>query len=296
VSATTPLLRVENLVKHFPLGRRAAAEAGSPVVHALCGVSFELDAGQTLGIVGESGSGKTTLLKTILGLHRPSSGAAYFEGTDIVSARGRQRREMKTNLSVVFQDPYTSLDPRMTIAEVLAEPAFIHGDRRGVARRSREVLDSVKLSGQILDRFPHEFSGGQRQRIAIARALMLNPKLVVLDEPVSALDVSVQAEILTLLADLQRETNVSYLFVAHDLAVVAQLCDRIGVMYGGQLLEIGTTEEIVHRPQHPYTRELLAAVPVPDPVVERARAGRSLERSWPSATSPMPNCPFPDIR
>jgi ABC-type oligopeptide transport system ATPase subunit len=294
MSDSAPLLQVDSLVRHFPAPRRARRGGGDAVIHALCGVSFQIAAGETVGIVGESGSGKTTLLKTVLGLHRPTSGSARFAGIDVARAKGPERRRPQQDMSVVFQDPYTSLDPRMTVAELLAEPAQIQGKASNVLERSREVLDAVRLPADSLGRFPHEFSGGQRQRVAIARALMLKPRLVVLDEPVSALDVSVQAEILALLKELQRRTGVSYLFVAHDLAVVAQLCDRIGVMFGGQMVELGDTGQITQAPIHPYTRELLSAVPIPDPVVERGKRGRSLVRSWPTEQDGLPACSYGD--
>ncbi|MEH1015602.1 ATP-binding cassette domain-containing protein [Micromonospora sp. CPCC 206060] len=286
------LLRVTDLVKHFRPPRGARRD-GPSVVHALCSVSFSVGPAETLGIVGESGSGKTTLLRTILGLQKPSSGQVLFLGEDVAQRRGKRARALQREISVVFQDPYTSLDPRMTVADILAEPAQIHRLTAG-SRTAVTLLDQVRLPAASLRKFPHEFSGGQRQRIAIARALALDPKLIVLDEPVSALDVSVQAEILALLNELQRERQVSYLFVAHDLAVVADISHRVGVMYGGQMVELGPTGQVITEARHPYTRELLAAVPVPDPQVERAKP-RMLQRQWPTETDGLPPCPHGDV-
>lgn len=285
-----PLLKVKNLSRHFlrPRGRRNANQ--DRTIHALCGVNFELFAGETLGIVGESGSGKTTLLSTILGLHSPTTGRVLFDGMDL-STRGA-RKLASRKMSVVFQDPYSSLDPRMTVTELLMEPAKIHGWRGDVRDRVRQMLDRVRLPSNILNRFPHEFSGGQRQRIAIARALMLEPELVVLDEPVSALDVSIQQDIMELLSELRSELDIAYLLVAHDLAVVAELSDRIGVMYGGQLLEIGDSEHIIASPEHPYTNVLLDAVPIPDPDAERQRQARGRVSAWPTKDHPLPDCPI----
>ncbi|MER5338113.1 ATP-binding cassette domain-containing protein [Micromonospora sp. NPDC002717] len=290
---TAELLRVMELVKHFG-APRAARRRGQSIVHALCSVSFSVGPAETVGIVGESGSGKTTLLRTILGLQRPTAGRVLFLGEDVSQLKGASARALQRELSVVFQDPYTSLDPRMTVADILAEPAQIHG-LPTTSRNALALLDQVRLPATSLRKFPHEFSGGQRQRIAIARALALNPKLIVLDEPVSALDVSVQAAILDLLKELQREREVSYLFVAHDLAVVAEISQRVGVMYGGQMVELGATEQVIGEPRHPYTRELLAAVPVPDPRIERAKP-RMLQRRWPTESDGLPPCPHGDLR
>ncbi|WP_052951414.1 dipeptide ABC transporter ATP-binding protein [Devosia soli] len=282
-----PLLRLEGLSRHFLRPRSKTLSESERVIHALCNVSFDLMPGETLGIVGESGSGKTTLLNTVLGLLTPSAGRVIFEGQDLETPKARLRASR--DMSVVFQDPYASLDPRMTVSELLAEPAQIHGGR-DVAQRARRVLDQVRLPASSLDRFPHEFSGGQRQRIAIARALMLEPRLVVLDEPVSALDVSIQRDIMALLGELKRELRVAYLLVAHDIAVVAELSDRIGVMYGGQMLELGETAQVIGAPRHAYTKVLLDAVPVPDPIAERARRDRGRVARWPTPSDPLPAC------
>ncbi|MCR6672097.1 dipeptide ABC transporter ATP-binding protein [Devosia ginsengisoli] len=273
-TSAQPLLTVENLSRQFLRPRSRTIKGGDRVVHALRNVSFDLNAGETLGIVGESGSGKTTMLSTILGLHKPTAGRVLFEGVDLGRASPAARRAASRSMSVVFQDPYTSLDPRMTVRDLLLEPAQIHGATSDVETRARAMLDRVRLPMASLDRYPHEFSGGQRQRIAIARSLMLDPKLVVLDEPVSALDVSIQQDIIALLGELKRDFGVAYLLVAHDLAIVAELSDRIGVMLGGEMVELGTAEQVVHRPIHAYTRSLLDAVPIPDPVIERDRLAR----------------------
>ncbi|WP_166350300.1 ATP-binding cassette domain-containing protein [Phytoactinopolyspora limicola] len=291
-TSTEAVLAVSGLATHFKPSRRARRR-GAGVVHALCGVSFELAERETLGVVGESGSGKTTLLRSILGLERPTAGHVRFSGTDLSQLRGADARRFRTHMSVVFQDPYTSLDPRMTVADVISEPARIQRVPMPTSRLV-ELLDQVRLPAASMDRFPHEFSGGQRQRIAIARALALDPRLIVLDEPVSALDVSVQAEILGLLRDLQEQRSVSYLFVAHDLAVVADLSHRVGVMFGGQMVELGTTSQVIGSPHHPYTQELLSAVPIPDPRAERAKP-RTLTRAWPTDDSRPAPCPVGEI-
>lgn len=287
-----PLLRLEGLSRHFLRPRSKTAPGADRVIHALCNVSLDLMPGETLGIVGESGSGKTTMLNTVLGLFTPSAGRVVFDGVDL--ARLGARQAASRHMSVVFQDPYASLDPRMTVAELLAEPIRIHGGT-DIDTRARRALDQVRMTSSVLDRFPHEFSGGQRQRIAIARALMLEPKLVVLDEPVSALDVSIQQDIMALLGELKRELGVAYLLVAHDLAIVAELSDRIGVMYGGQLLELGETAQVIGAPNHPYTRVLLDAVPVPDPTIERRRHSAGRVESWPTPSDPLPPCPISGV-
>ncbi|MCC6305049.1 MAG: dipeptide ABC transporter ATP-binding protein [Rhodobacteraceae bacterium] len=289
-AAGAPLLLVENLSCHFRRPRRAVRRGADRTIHALCGVDLALTAGETFGIVGESGSGKTTLLNTVLGLYAPTTGRVVFDGRDL--SLPAARRDAARQMSVVFQDPYSSLDPRMTVWELLAEPGRIEGMATAEIRaRAARVLDRVRLPAAALGRFPHEFSGGQRQRIAIARALMLDPRLVVLDEPVSALDVSIQQDILDLLAELKRDLGVAYLLVAHDLAVVAGLSDRIGVMYGGQMVEVGPARQVIADPRHPYTRRLLDAVPVPDPAVERARRTGPRAPMWPTPEDPLPPCP-----
>ncbi|HLS26372.1 MAG TPA: ATP-binding cassette domain-containing protein [Beutenbergiaceae bacterium] len=264
-----PLLQVQDLVKHFKAPRSRRRD-GQSVVHAVCGVSFEVPKAKTFGIVGESGSGKTTVLRTVLGLHPATAGRVVFDSATVGEMAREELAEFRRRVAVVFQDPYTSLDPRMTVHQLLAEPAKIQRTGHD-ERRTRELLDLVRLPSDAAERYPHEFSGGQRQRIAIARALALEPDLVVLDEPVSALDVTVQAEILTLLQSLQQDRGVSYLLVTHDLAVVADLAHHIGVMQLGRMVEQGPTGDVIGRPQDPYTQALLAAVPVPDPAIERAK-------------------------
>lgn len=278
-----PLLRVQDLVTHFSQRGRGS------VIHALCGVSFELNQGETFSVVGESGSGKTTLLRSVLGLEKPTSGTVRFRGVDVTGVWGAAGRAFRADVSVVFQDPYTSLDPRMTVGDILREPSVIQRRER---RRGQvaSLLDQVRLPADAADRFPHEFSGGQRQRIAIARALAVDPALIILDEPVSALDVSVQAEILELLRDLQTQRGVSYLFVSHDMAVVAELSHRVGVMHGGQMVEQGEARQVLRQPAHPYTKTLLAAVPVPDPRLQRERMRMPLP-TWPTTDSPAAPCP-----
>ncbi|HEU4763857.1 MAG TPA: oligopeptide/dipeptide ABC transporter ATP-binding protein [Gemmatimonadales bacterium] len=286
---TAPLLEVRGLVKHFPqggwLGRR-------PPVRAVDGVSFEVTAGETLALVGESGSGKSTVGRTLLRLVEPTAGTARFDGTDLFALRGAALRDVRRRLQIVFQDPYSSLDPRMTLGQSIAEGIAIHRLARGaeVGRRVTALLEEVGLDPAFATKFPHECSGGQRQRAGIARALAVEPRFVVLDEPVSALDVSVQAQVVNLLADLQRRRGLAYLFIAHDLAVVRQLAHRVAVMYLGRLVEVGPTEEVLRSPRHPYTQALLAAVPEPDPAVRPARLVVAGEPPSPSA--PPPGCPF----
>jgi oligopeptide transport system ATP-binding protein len=262
-----PLLEVTDLVKRFPIRSGVVFDRTVGHVDAVDGVSFEIHAHETLGLVGESGSGKSTTGYCILQLLRPTSGSVTFEGAELTKLRGEKLRRMRGEMQIVFQDPYASLDPRMTVGDIVAEPLVVH--RRGNRRARREVvrrlLDVVGFNPDFTNRYPHEFSGGQRQRIGIARALALNPKLIVCDEPVSALDLSIQAQILNLLKDLQLEFGLAYLFIAHDLAVVRAMSDRIAVMNNGKIVEQGRAEQVYSHPQHDYTKALLAAVPVPDP-------------------------------
>jgi oligopeptide transport system ATP-binding protein len=262
-----PLLEVTDLVKRFPIKSGVVFDRTVGHVDAVDGVSFEIRAHETLGLVGESGSGKSTTGYCILQLLRPTSGSVSFEGTDLTQLRGEKLRRMRREMQIVFQDPYASLDPRMTVGDIVAEPLVVHrlGNRRTRREVVRRLLDVVGFNPNFTNRYPHEFSGGQRQRIGIARALALNPKLIVCDEPVSALDLSIQAQILNLLKDLQREFGLAYLFIAHDLAVVRAMSDRIAVMNNGKIVEQGKAEQVYSHPQHDYTRALLAAVPVPDP-------------------------------
>ena len=263
----TALLQVRDLVKQFPVKRGLFFERTVDHVDAVAGVSFDIAAGETLGLVGESGSGKSTTGFCILQLMRPTSGSVRFEGRELTELGGEELRRVRRNAQIVFQDPYSSLDPRMTVGNIVAEPLVVHGvgtrrDRRG---RVRELLDVVGFDPVYVHRYPHEFSGGQRQRIGIARALALSPRLIVCDEPVSALDVSIQAQIINLLKDLQSEFGLAYLFIAHDLAVVRSVSDRIAVMHRGRIVETGPADEVYERPKEEYTKALLASVPVPDP-------------------------------
>ena len=281
----TALLEVDGLVKHFPA-------RGGGVVHAVDGVSFAVGAGETLGIVGESGSGKSTVARLVLRLLDPTSGTIRVDGDDIARASRRELRALRRRVQIVFQDPYSSLDPRMTAQAIVAEPLRIAGRSKEIGRRVAEVFALVGLGPEHESRFPHELSGGQRQRVGIARALVVEPELLVLDEPVSALDGSIQAQILNLLVDLQARLGLAYLFIAHDLAVVRHLADRIAVMHLGRVVETGTAGEIFASASHPYTQALLSASPEPDPEVERARQRIVLRGELPSAQDPPSGCRF----
>jgi oligopeptide/dipeptide ABC transporter ATP-binding protein len=287
---TDALLTVEGLVKHYTSSGLFGAT--KPAVRAVDGVSFAVGRGETLALVGESGCGKTSVGRTLLRLQEPTAGRATFDGTDLFALRGEALRAMRRRLQIVFQDPYSSLDPRMTVGDSIAEGIEIHrlATGRGVRERVEALLTEVGLDPSYADRYPHEFSGGQRQRIGIARALAVEPSFIVCDEPVSALDVSVQAQVLNLLADLQKTRGLSYLFIAHDLAVVRQLAHRVAVMYLGRIVEIGPADEVLSRPKHPYTQALLSAVPEPDPATRRSRL--VLAGEPPSPSAPPPGCPF----
>ncbi len=266
-----PLLEVRSLVKEF--SRSRGLFAGRSVVRAVDGVSFTIEEGETFGLVGESGSGKTTTGRCILRLVEPTSGAVRFRGEDVLGFSPSRLRHARRDMQIVFQDPYSSLNPRMRVGDIVEEPLIIHRMGAKAARRARvaELFDLVGLDPSQLARYPHQFSGGQRQRIGLARALALNPSLVIADEPVSALDVSVQAQIINLLMDLQERLKLTYLFIAHDLRLVRHICSRVAVMYLGRIVEIGTTDALFADPAHPYTRALLSAIPVPDPSVARRR-------------------------
>ena len=269
----TALLEVRDVVKRFPVKRGLIVERTVDYVEAVAGVSFDIEAGKTLGLVGESGSGKSTTGFCILQLLRPTSGSVRFDGQELTELDSEELRRVRRDAQIVFQDPYSSLDPRMTVGNIVSEPLVVHkiGSRRDRQVRVRELLDVVGFDPTYVNRYPHEFSGGQRHRIGIARALALSPRLIVCDEPVSALDVSIQAQIINLLKDLQREFNLAYLFIAHDLAVVRSVSDRIAVMHKGRIVETGTADEVYERPREDYTKALLAAVPVPDPARMRER-------------------------
>jgi oligopeptide transport system ATP-binding protein len=273
VSSNGALLEVRDLTKHFPVKKGVLIERTVGHVKAVDGVSLEIREGETLGLVGESGSGKSTTGYCILQLMKPTSGSIRFEGVELTELRREELRRTRRDMQIVFQDPYSSLDPRMTVGNIVAEPLEVHGigTRRSRRETVRRLLDTVGFDPNFTNRYPHEFSGGQRQRIGIARALALNPKLIVCDEPVSALDVSIQAQILNLLKDLQRDFGLTYLFIAHDLAVVRTMSDRIAVMSRGKLVEVGAAEEVYANPQEEYTKALLAAVPIPDPRKMRER-------------------------
>ncbi|CAH8706060.1 dipeptide ABC transporter ATP-binding protein [Paenibacillus thiaminolyticus] len=288
---TQPLVQVENLKMHFPIkGGPLGKTVGA--VKAVDGVSFHINKGETLGLVGESGCGKSTTGRMLLRLLEPSEGSIYFEGQDITKLSGNELRKMRRNMQMVFQDPFASLNPRHTIGKILEEPLIVHGvrDKSERQRKVKELLDVVGLSSYHASRYPHQFSGGQRQRIGIARALAIHPKLIIADEPVSALDVSIQSQVLNLLQDLQQEYKLTYLFIAHDLGVVRHISDRVGVMYLGQLVELSDTEDLYDKPLHPYTQALLSAVPIADVTFRRDRI--ILEGDVPSPVNPPAGCPF----
>ena len=283
----TALLEVRDLVKHFTVGRG--------IVRAVDGVSFSIERGETLGLVGESGCGKTTTGRCILQLERPTSGTVRFEGRELTTLNQTELRAVRRKMQVIFQDPYSSLNPRMTVGQIIAEPIAVHNVVSGAAARAarvKDLLNRVGLLSQHANRYPHEMSGGQRQRVGIARALAMEPSLIVCDEPVSALDVSIQAQIINLLEDLQAEFGLTYLFIAHDLAVVRHISDRVVVMYLGKIAEMADRKTIYDGPQHPYTRALLSAVPIPDPELEEKRERIVLGGEVPSALNPPAGCVF----
>jgi oligopeptide transport system ATP-binding protein len=289
-----PILVVDHLVKHFPIKAGILIDRQIGAVQAVDDVSFAVDRGETLGLVGESGCGKSTLARSILQLIPPTSGSVRFEGREIAGLGRRRARELRRDMQMVFQDPYASLNPRKRIAQIIGDPMLLHGivKRDEVKGVVQDLLETVGLNPEHYNRFPHEFSGGQRQRIGIARALGLRPKLIIADEPVSALDVSIQAQIINLLEDLQDEFRLTYIFVAHDLSVVRHVADRIAVMYLGKIVEIGPAEAVYNTPIHPYTAALLSAVPIPDPRANAARKQMILEGDVPSPADPPPACRF----
>ncbi|MER6396635.1 dipeptide ABC transporter ATP-binding protein [Kitasatospora sp. NPDC001603] len=290
-----PILEVRDLVKYYPLTQGIVFKKQVGAVKAVDGISFELMKGETLGIVGESGCGKSTLAKVLMNLERATSGQVLFKGEDITRLSGAGLKAVRRNIQMVFQDPYTSLNPRMTVGDIIGEPFEIHpevapkGDRR---KAVQDLLDVVGLNPEYINRYPHQFSGGQRQRIGIARGLALKPELIICDEPVSALDVSVQAQVINLLEQLQSEFELSYMFIAHDLSIVRHISDRVGVMYLGKMVEIGTEDEIYSHPTHPYTQALLSAVPVPDPTGREQRERILLTGDLPSPANPPSGCRF----
>ncbi|HWQ40921.1 MAG TPA: dipeptide ABC transporter ATP-binding protein [Desulfosporosinus sp.] len=292
INKTETLLKVENLQKYFPIRKGIVVQKHVGDVKAVDGVSFDIRRGETLGMVGESGCGKSTIGRTILRLLEPTEGTVTFEGKVLNDLSGEEMRKMRSQMQMIFQDPYASLNPRMRVGDIIGEPILIHGVSKRAERekRVRKLLDVVGLSPYHGARYPHEFSGGQRQRIGIARALSVNPKLIVCDEPVSALDVSIQAQVINLLEDLQRDFNLTYLFIAHDLSIVKHISDRIVVMYLGKMVELCNSEELYKNPQHPYTIALLSAIPVPDPTMKRDRI--ILKGDVPSPVNPPSGCHF----
>ncbi|MBC8589014.1 ABC transporter ATP-binding protein [Paratissierella segnis] len=284
-----PLISARNIKKYF--------DVGEGVLKAVDGISFDIYEGETFGLVGESGCGKSTAGRTIIRLYDPTDGELYFNGKNIYELSRHEMQEARRNFQMIFQDPYASLNPRMTVEEIVAEPLDIHGIYKNHKERYERVIELLELVGlndEHAMRFPHEFSGGQRQRIGIARALALNPKFIVCDEPISALDVSIQAQVVNLLKELQKELGLTYMFIAHDLSMVRYISDRVGVMYLGHMMELAQSEELYINPIHPYTRALLSAIPIPDPEIQRNRQRIMLEGDVPSPINPKPGCRFVD--
>ena len=299
-TATSPalgetLLDVRGLKMYFPVTKGVIIQKKVADIKAVDGVSFNIKRGETLGLVGESGCGKTTTGRVVLQLYKPTAGEVVFEGTDLVGLKGREMRAVRQRMQIIFQDPYGSLNPRMTAGSIIGEPMIIHGtvpDRKERQQQVEELLQVVGLNPYMKDRYPHEFSGGQRQRIGVARALAVRPNFIVCDEPVSALDVSIQAQMINLLEELQEQFSLTYLFIAHDMAVVRHISDRVAVMYLGKMMELADRNEIFDNPLHPYTKALLSAVPIPDPIIEAKRERIILQGDVPSPLNPPSGCVF----
>jgi oligopeptide transport system ATP-binding protein len=288
------LVRVDNLRKYFPITRGIIVQRHVGDIKAVDGISFDIFEGETLGLVGESGCGKSTTGRTVLQLYRPTAGSVFFENEDLQEMKGERLRRQRRKMQMIFQDPYASLNPRMTVGNIVGEPLEVHNVASGKERQRRvqELLQLVGLNPYFVNRYPHEFSGGQRQRIGVARALALNPSFIVCDEPISALDVSIQAQVVNLLEDLQHDLGLTYLFIAHDLSMVRHISDRIAVMYLGKIVELTDRDSLYANPQHPYTEALLSAVPIPDPDVEEERQRIILEGDVPSPANPPVGCNF----
>jgi oligopeptide transport system ATP-binding protein len=288
------LVRVENLKKYFPITRGIVVQRHVGDIKAVDGISFNIYEGETLGLVGESGCGKSTTGRSVLQLYRPTEGTVYFEDQNLIEMKGEQLRRQRRKMQMIFQDPYASLNPRMTVGNIIGEPLEVHNVASGRERQDRvqELLQLVGLNPYFVNRYPHEFSGGQRQRIGVARALALNPSFIVCDEPISALDVSIQAQVVNLLEDLQQDLGLTYLFIAHDLSMVRHISDRVAVMYLGKIVELTDRDMLYANPQHPYTEALLSAVPIPDPEVEERRRRIILEGDVPSPANPPVGCNF----
>ena len=292
---SAPLLEVQNLKMYFPITKGIIFQRQVGAIKAVDGVSFTMQKGETLGLVGESGCGKSTTGRAILQLYRPTGGEVVFEGTELTKTKGEALRRMRRRMQMIFQDPYASLNPRMTVGSIIGEPLEVHkigANKRERQERVQELLRTVGLNPYFVTRYPHEFSGGQRQRIGVARALAVNPAFIICDEPISALDVSIQAQIINLLEDLQQDLELTYLFIAHDLSVVRHISDRIAVMYLGKIVELATRDDLYANPMHPYTQALLSAVPIPDPVIESERKRIILEGDVPSPANPPQGCNF----
>lgn len=287
------LLKVRGLKKHFPI-YRGVFQRQVGAVRAVDGIDFDVYQGETLGLVGESGCGKSTAGRTILQLYKPTAGSVVFDGVDLIHIKAEEMRQMRRKIQMIFQDPYASLNPRMTVGEIVGEPLMVHNMASGreIEERVKDLLDKVNLNPSFSSRYPHEFSGGQRQRIGIARALALQPSFIICDEPISALDVSIQAQVVNLLEELQKQFNLTYMFIAHDLSMVRHISDRIAVMYLGIFVELADRNTLYHEPLHPYSQALLSAVPIPDPILEEQRSRVILQGDVPSPANPPSGCRF----